>query len=502
MPVQMLQGVIPDMSDMNNLGNEIGGVINPNAKYLNALKAEVIKDPSIRQQYVDMEAKNPGTLRRLFGPQANSLFAGGTPSIGAQSQIFAAANPNMNPTNMGGTLLGDTTARTLTGSTPDELKEQASRTKVAGNQATISDASVQPALDKAKLEDAQSLAELNELPTKIASQHADLARNIQDKMLLSQVEANPLVSKMGGIIPTLLNHPEIMPDAAKSAIMNDNGYYRLYNEAQTTRRYNLMEARDDARDAKEKATIDDQIMKQDAANKSALAAKFGLNVEADDMYNIKKLGLVPVMDSLVRMNAAQLHQAAESNPAIDQIIQHPSMVQSWQHWQAATQQMQDKDVAAQRKDYNTTVNQIQVDLKKGVGDPSFIQSKINDITSHPYADIMNSKGTPLPIPHYDSGNNGVLSFGKHLYFTDPHTGQVLKDQTSFDSPTTTPAQAQTLDALATSIANGQATYEETIKDKRFASFGKDGSNQLATLVAKKRQALLAQPKSGTPISPK
>src|ERR1035437_8313177 len=293
MAVQMLQGNIPSADEMNQVGQSIGGAINPNAKYLNALKLEVAKNAETRQQLVDIEAKNPGTLQKLFGSSAASLFGNGNVSASAQQEMFNTLHATDAPGTLPNTMQGMSTAKTMTGSTPDQLSEQSSRATIEKSRASIAPEVAAADSSKAKLDTAKNLADLQNVPIIALNEAQKAGKEVEDRTLISQTEANPLVQKNGGIIATLMNNPKIIPDASKSAIMNDNGYSRLYQEAQTSRRYSLMEARDN-----------DSIMKQDAESKSAPAAKFGLSVEADDMYQIKKNGLVPIMDQLVGMNGA------------------------------------------------------------------------------------------------------------------------------------------------------------------------------------------------------
>jgi hypothetical protein len=200
------------------------------------------------------------------------------------------------------------------------------------------------------------------------------------------------------------------------------------------------------------------------------------------------------MDQLVGMNGAQLHDAASKNPAIDAVIQHPSMVQSWQHWNAALQQMNDKDTNAQRKDYVNIKNKVNANAKAGkYMTQSDGQDAINDLTTHPFADVMNGKGTPLPVPHFDNNYGKFSGFGKNaLYFTDPHTGKVL-DESTADSPPTTPQQSMQLDQIAQSIASGKSTYKETINDKRFKQYGSGAEATLGQMVNKYRTQALQQP---------
>ena len=499
----MLQGNIPSADEMRSVGESIGGAINPNAKYLNALKLEVAKNPETRQQLVDMEAKNPGTLTKLFGSSAASLFGNGNVSASAQQEMFNTIHATDAPGTLPNTMQGMSASRTMGGGTPDQLANEKSVATINASKASIAPEMAAADSSKAKLDTAKNLADLINVPIIAQNEAQKAGKEVEDRTLISQTEANPLVQKNGGIISTLMNNPKLIPDASKSAIMNDPGYYRLYQEQQTTRRYNLMAARDDARDNRQRADINDSIMKQDAESKSALAAKFGLSVEADDMYQIKKNGLVSIMDQLVGMNGAQLHDAASKNPAIDAVIQHPSMVQSWQHWQATTQQIQDKDIQAQRKDYNKSITDLQLKAKKGeLIDQSSAQQAISDLTSHPYADIQNSKGTPLPIPHFDSkaGSNGLFNSKNNLYFTDPHTGKVI-DPSVADAPTTTPQQSMQLDQIAQSIASGKSTYKETINDKRFKQYGSGAEATLGQMVNKYRTALLQQNKQQPSQSP-
>ena len=490
----MLQGNIPSADEMRSVGESIGGAINPNAKYLNALKLEVAKNPETRQQLVDMEAKNPGTLTKLFGSSAASLFGNGNVSASAQQEMFNTIHATDAPGTLPNTMQGMSTAKTMTGSTPDQLSEQSSRATIEKSKASIAPEMAAADSSRARLDTAKNLADLQNVPAEAQNTAEKLGKEINDRKIISDTEGNPLIAKGGGIIATMMHNPKLIPDASKSAIMSDPGYYRLYNEGMATWRQNSLNAYRDAKDNQTKKDINDSIMKQDAESKSALAAKFGLSVEADDMYQIKKNGLVSIMDQLVGMNGAQLHDAASKNPAIDAVIQHPSMVQSWQHWQATTQQIQDKDIQAQRKDYNKSITDLQLKAKRGeLIDQSSAQQAISDLTSHPYSDIQNSRGTPLPIPHFDSkaGSNGLFNSKNNLYFTDPHTGKVI-DSSTADTPTTTPQQAQKLEVIAQGIASGKAVFGDIIKDKDFKKDfpSSDALPRLGQMVNKYRTQML------------
>lgn len=493
------------MNDMNSLGESIGGIINPNAKYLNALKMEVAKNPEIRQQLIDMDAKNPGTIKRLYGNQADSLFGQGNVSAEGQQDIFNAANTTTAPSMLPNTMEGISAARKFTGSTPDELSRQGYEANITKNASSASDAELPATQAKATYDKALALAQLQQLPDKIASENVDLATNLKNKKLIAAVESNPAVATSGGIMTNLVGNTGIIPDEAKAAILTDDGFYRLYNKLDTDRKISLQQAHYDAIDARQKATIDDQLMKNSAENKANNASRLGFSVNSDDLYNISKAGLEPLMDQLSTMNAAQLHDAAAKNPAIDQLIQHPTMIQSWIHYNAFLGGAQDKDIVPLQKQYDSLKNDFEKKASKGdFKDPTDAQFAINQMNDTPYAEMMARKGTPLPIPHYDSSNDGPVGRtfnSKKVYYTNPHDGTVLDDNKNGSAPPTTPGQAQQLDLMAQDIAKGNHTFESTIKDPQFKAFGPDASNVLATKIAQYRRQLLTQPKSGTPIPP-
>lgn len=391
--------------------------LNPNYDAQVELKKELIKDPTLRQKLIDEEAKNPGTLDTMFGKGA-SVLGMGSPSTNAMQEIYDRQNLNkpLDQVAAQGTPQSEKLLKDTSGVNASERQYYKYRNVVAKGEADAAPA-------KSALEEAKAKMDLHLLP----AQAEEAAAQIADKAKQRTLVTGLLTTYKGpkGVVNAMMSGN--MPEDARRAAFQDEGLYRQYNEEQQNRRLDLEAARDRAKEQRDRDSISDRLDMNDAENKANLAARYGNSVKSKDLFLIKKAGLEGKMDEVSNMSHDQAVELAKTDPVVAQIINSPTMLVSWNQWKKTQQEVDDKDVATMRGEYNKAINTLRADVAAKKRGDEEINNRIIDIMNLPYYDIMKARGTPLPTISWSK--KGALS--RHeIRFTYPN-GQ---EATSPDKP--------------------------------------------------------------------
>lgn len=462
------------LGDVGGAVNTVRSIMNPNLGIQTQLKAELVKNPELRQKLIDMEAENPGTVAKLFGKEAAGVGQG-NPSDAAQQEIFNRSHANDSISAISGMQTGrsEKLMRDTTGMNSPMYNEQGSRATTAAAEATA-------APDKAAYEKAKATVDLHLLPARAQEEAAQLADATKQRSLVTGLMKS--YKGPAGVVNAMVNQDPNMPEEGRNAAFKDEGLYRQYQEVMVDKRLKLEAARDAAKDAKQKATIDDEIMRHDAQNKADLSAKYGNNSTAEDLFMIKKSHLEPVMDQVSQMNPQQLQAAAQQNPAIGQILQHPTLVQSWNAWKKTTQEIDDKDLATQKMNYMKSINNLRTDISAKKVAPSEVQNRILDLMQDPYYQMMKDKGTPLPTPAYNKDNNGLFAVGNKLKFMGAD-GKEMTDPTA-----AMPNQNNPIEKIAQAVVAGQYDTTAVFNDPNIAKLGPTAKQDILKRIAELKKA--------------
>lgn len=122
-PIPMLQGLGDEIGPaLASLTDTIGTLLNPTAKYDQALKSAFLQKPELMQKFVDVEKANPGTLKAFgFGEGATNFVSGMMESIDALKNRVIQPDVAKALSSPGSVARRTLAAKESTGMTPGEL---------------------------------------------------------------------------------------------------------------------------------------------------------------------------------------------------------------------------------------------------------------------------------------------------------------------------------------------------------------------------------------------
>lgn len=305
------------MPGLQQLGGAIAHMVNPNREAQVMLKKKLQEDPMFRQQLIDMEAQNPGTISRMFGGQA-AFLGEGTPSLEAQSAIYAKQNAAKSPDQWDASAasqaaqvkagLGTKQAREATQGQIDYYALQRDKMKLDMEQEQVKYNAIKDMLPQAVRAEMEAGMEKN---TRLVSDY----QMASDAMKTFGGNREKLLNNLAQTIVTgKPSEGELIPFEYQTALMNaDPGF----NEQLQMRVRALQSDRDYSQRVSllkfEKSSQEEMLARQQASAYMTTARQYGMNLDPNAIYKVFKVGfekatqdpkLKPVLEQITRADQA------------------------------------------------------------------------------------------------------------------------------------------------------------------------------------------------------